>query len=147
MFVHKFTKKKQIISFFTLVSRIVNADGEMSDIEQKALSAYSLELRFNKLLKKSLLNESRLSKLTDDGKQIDEILTPFLESSDAVKKSLIFELIAVAICDSKYSEVERDLVQTIADALKINNKVLKSMEFILDTLHNFSIQAELVVGE
>lgn len=119
----------------------------MSDIEQKALSAYSLELRFNKLLKKSLLNESRLSKLTDDGKQIDEILTPFLESSDAVKKSLIFELIAVAICDSKYSEVERDLVQTIADALTINNKVLKSMEFILDTLHNFSIQAELVVGE
>ncbi|NLH92985.1 MAG: hypothetical protein GX466_02015 [Candidatus Cloacimonetes bacterium] len=145
MFLHKFTKEEQIKSFFALVAKIVNADGVVSNMEKQTLAAYSLEMKLNKKSISSSKMDAILSQ-SHEAKSLDELLKPFLKAKGSVKKALIFELLFAAICDSEYPEVEILLVKNIAYALGINDILLHGLQFIVENIHNYSIQAELIVG-
>ena len=64
-----------------------------------------------------------------------EILDSYDFKYDNIKiKQFIFELLSCALCNNKYDDDEREVVEYIASNLKIDFSILKEMEDIINTI-------------
>lgn len=125
------TKKdicKNLVAFMALDGNIDNSEMEqVINIYNEVFGNYqsdNLDLNIISNIDKDTVKKNLL-----------EILNGYDFRNDYVKiKQFIFELLSCALCNNKYDDDEKEVVEYIASNFKIDFSVLKEMEDIINTI-------------
>ena len=125
------TKKnicQNLVAFMAMDGNIDSLEREqVVSIYNETFGSYEL----NNLALDMLLNVNK----DTVKKGLLEILDSYDFKYDNIKiKQFIFELLSCALCNNKYDDDEREVVEYIASNLKIDFSILKEMEDIINTI-------------
>ena len=125
------TKKnicKNLVAFMAM-------DGNIDSLEREHVVSI-----YNETVGSYELNNLALDMLSNVNKDIVkksllDILNSYDFKYDNIKtKQFIFELLSCALCNNKYDDDEREVVEYIASNVKIDFSILKEMEDIINTI-------------
>lgn len=110
-------------------------DGNIDNLErEQVVSIYNETFGSYELNNLALDMLSNINKDTVK-KGLLEILNRYDFRNNSIKiKQFIFELLSCALCNNKYDDDEKEVVEYIASNFKIDFSILKEMEDIIDTI-------------
>lgn len=98
--------EKQKIAFLDLARALIAADGVLSDEEVSMMEQYKLEMAL-------------VTNLEEPQGQVEQAVDVFKTASTAVKKKVIFELVALACADNDYADEENRFLKEIVVSLDL----------------------------
>jgi hypothetical protein len=117
--------------FWKMINLVSECDDEVSVEEQAMLNSYKKELDID---------------VTEDLKMdLEELLDLLDESSDIVKKSVLIEIIALIMSDSKYDNSEKELVEIISSRFNIDEDIRKNMFEWVEKIQNLYSEANALI--
>jgi hypothetical protein len=119
-------------SVLDLAFLIANSDNEFSDSEKFIMEAYKQEMKIAYVPKK---------------KDLQAILDSLASATTLDKRKILFEMAALIIADSSYSDKEEELVKKISVAFNISDDFITQSIEIIDDLNVLYLKAsKLVTG-
>lgn len=113
----------------------MSMDGNIDSLEREQIISI-----YNETFGSYELNNLALDMLSNVSKDMVkksllEILNSYDFTNDNIKiKQFIFELLSCALCNGKYDNDEKEVIEYIASNLKIDFSILKEMEDIINTI-------------
>ncbi len=133
-----------------------NTDWKMSSLEEAIINGFMKELelssyevstdKFNKIIKKLSPVLSKLTRLSEEERRL-EIIEKLIEDgiswdtigniTPASSRSMMIELLSVALVDNDYAPLEKVVIKSIANKLKIDGDELEEMEDFVNSMKKF----------
>ncbi|HNZ26572.1 MAG TPA: hypothetical protein PK385_00440 [Spirochaetota bacterium] len=114
MFLRYLNEKEQKY-FLELAYLIANCDNDFIDEEKIMIEQYRDEMMLSEL-------EYKIQ-----GKDLDEIVDFFKNASDIKKNYIIFEALGIIYSDNKFADEEKEVLNRLKAAFKINDKKIDVM--------------------
>lgn len=112
MFLDTFSRNEKF-AFLSLANKVILADNIVEEEEQNLFALYLQEMQ---------LDKSEVEDMTEEA-----AYTVFRESSEAVRRQTLVELISLSMCDNRYDETEKCIIETISHHLNISSSLLTQM--------------------
>ena len=121
-------------AFWNLALNLIQDEGGIKDEEQQMMLSYQQEMGISDA--GSLRLES-----------VDEAIGKLLAETDATKRIVFFELLALANVDSDYSEDEREKMDFLQKSLGLSSETIRELESILhEIFHVYAKAAKVILG-
>lgn len=132
MFLNKLTSEQKEL-FLDLCIFLSNADGNFSDAEKLSIEQYC--------------NEMNISDVRyETSNKFEDIVDLLCEKTSAIeKKIIVFEILALALADSEYSESEKKMVNTITSKFDISDTLREEMVTIIQKLTAIYVDVNAIV--
>lgn len=142
MFLENLQNMEQRKAFCNLAVEVINADGKQEVKEIVLLQNYIKEMIINNDI--ALEDTVAFSNVITEGifkgklsdKEIDKNLDIFLATSNLIKKSVLFELCALAYSDSSIDTREKELINYIAKKFDFSKELINNMFSIIVSMNN-----------
>jgi len=142
MFLVNLKNMKQRKAFCNLAMAAINSDGKqdireiviLQNLVKEMIIHNDIDLEDSKAFSKYLLDNIPKEKL--EQKDIDKNLEVFVDTSIHIKKTVLFELIALAYSDKDLSLTEKELIELIACKFDFSNELITEMLNIIVSLNS-----------
>jgi hypothetical protein len=111
----RYLNEKEQKYFLELAYLIANCDNDFIDEEKIMIEQYRDEMMLSEL-------EYKIQ-----GKDLDEIVDFFKNASDIKKNYIIFEALGIIYSDNKFADEEKEVLNRLKAAFKINDKKIDVM--------------------
>lgn len=114
-------EREQKKAFLGLAHALIAADGVLENHELSTIEQYKVEMN--------------LCTMEDEAEYgVEQAITLFGTASIAVKKQIVFELVALACVDKDFADAENVLIEKIQAGLDLNDEFLKNCKAYIEEL-------------
>ena len=112
MFLDAFSRNEKY-AFLSLAKKVILADNIVEEEEENLFALYLQEMQMEK---------SEVEYITEEA-----AYSVFMESSETVRRQTLIELISLSMCDNRYDEAEKSIIEIIAHQLNVSRSLLTQM--------------------